>query len=91
MTYIDADVYCDTGASPSAYRVYVDDHLLTERDWIWPSYETYIREHIVIDAEPGQHQVRIERCQGTAEFSVRRFTVNGIEHSTDSLSFTITS
>ena len=91
MIYIDADVYCDTGASPSAYRVYVDDCLLTERDWIWPSYETYIREHIVIDAEPGQHQVRIERCQGTAEFSVRRFTVNGIEHSTDSLSFTITS
>lgn len=91
MTYIDADVYCDTGASPSAYRVYVDDCLLTERDWIWPSYEIFIREHIVIDAAPGQHAIRIVRCQGTAEFSVRRLTVDGIEHSTDSLSFTITS
>ena len=91
MIHIDADVYCDTGASPSAYRVYVDDCLLTERDWIWPSYETFIREHIIVDVEPGQHLVRIERCQGTAEFSVRRFTVNGAEHSTDHLSFNITS
>jgi len=91
MIYIDADVYCDSSASPSAYRVYVDDCLLTERDWIWPSYETFIREHIVVDVAPGQHQVRIERCQGTAEFSVRGFTVNGAEHSTDHLSFNITS
>jgi hypothetical protein len=91
MTHIDVDVYCDTGADASAYRVYVDDCLLTERDWVWPSYEVFIREHIIIDAAPGPHQVRIQRCLGTAEFSVRKFTVEGVEHSPDHLSFTINS
>jgi hypothetical protein len=90
-TSVTVDVYSDSGVDPSAYRVYVDDDLLTERSWIWPSYEIFIREHMIILAEPGDHQVRIERCQGTANFSVRGFTVNGVEQAPANLSFNIPS
>ena len=90
-TSVTVDVYSDSGVDPSAYRVYVDDDLLTERSWIWPSYEIFIREHIVVLASPGEHRVRIERCQGSSNFSVRGFTVNGVAHDPDNLSFNITS
>ena len=77
-TSVTVDVYSDSGVDPSAY-------------WIWPSYEIFIREHIVVLADPGKHQVRIERCQGSSNFSVRGFTVNGVAHDPDNLSFNITS
>jgi len=56
---IDVDVYCSNNTNNPIYRVYVDNDLLTERTFIWPTYEVFIREHIIVDIEPGHHQVRI--------------------------------
>lgn len=91
LVQIAVDVYCDSGVDPSAYRVYVDNDLLTERSWIWPSYEIFIRENIIVDVDPGPHTVRLERCQGTSNFTVRAFSVAGQSLNPESLSFNIPS
>lgn len=72
------DVYChrDWDSSP-VYRVYVDDDLLTERTWAWPSYETYIKEHIEVEVEHGAHQVKIYNCAPNNNISFKNVTVDG--------------
>lgn len=42
------------------YRVYVDNDLLTERNWAWDHKQTFIRENIEVDVNPGKHVVKIE-------------------------------
>lgn len=77
---IQADVYCDHSSSGTpVYRVYVDNDLLTERSWIWPAYEVYIRENVEVDIEPGQHEIRIEKCGTAGNFTVKRITINNQE------------
>ena len=51
-TTITVDVYCARSEGSPIYRVYVDDDLLTERNWSWPAYEVYIQEHIEVDVAP---------------------------------------
>ena len=46
---ITVDVYAKWGETPPRYRVYLDNHLLTERDFIWPGHQTFIREHILVN------------------------------------------
>jgi hypothetical protein len=72
------DVYCKDKLDTSpVYRVYVDNDLLTERTWIWPEYEIYIKEHIEVQLEPGIHTVTIENCGESKCISARSITVNG--------------
>ena len=53
-----ADVSIDwQGESPN-YRVYVGKELFTERTWIWRS--EYLEEVLVINAEPGEYDLRWE-------------------------------
>ena len=62
------------------YRLYIDEYLLTERDWIW-DMNTYIDEDIWIDSEPGRaHSLRIEpilQSKSVAQFGLRTLRVNG--------------
>jgi len=62
------------------YRLYIDEYLLTERDWIW-DMNTYIDEDIWIDSEPGRaHSLRIEpilQPKSVAQFGLRTLRVNG--------------
>lgn len=89
LVSITADVHCDTTENSPAYRVYVDNDLLTERTWIWPPYDQYICEHIEVNLEPGQHQLRIEKCSSHGNFTVKNFTVNGEPIHTQDLLFNI--
>ena len=57
---INADIWKKGDGPAPTYRVYVDDHLLTERDFIWPSERTYIKEWIEVFLEPGWHELKIE-------------------------------
>jgi hypothetical protein len=77
-TCIDIDVWCKWVYTPPVYRVYVDDELLTERNFIWETTRHYIREHIEVFLDPGWHEVRIENCSnGAAEFITNNIIVNG--------------
>jgi hypothetical protein len=77
-TCIDIDVWCKWVYTPPVYRVYVDDDLLTERNFIWESSRHYVREHIEVLLDSGWHEVRIENCnKGEAEFIPNNIIVNG--------------
>lgn len=89
-TVISLDVYCSTTQhGVPAYRLYVDNDLLTERSWIWPAYEVYVKENIEVDVDTGPHQVRIESCGAESNFTTKNFTINGVNQSRDDLLFTV--
>jgi hypothetical protein len=76
-TRISIDLYCELAKSPrSSYRLFVDGELLTERSWIWPTYETYIKENIEVIVSPGKHTVRVDRCWPDCKFGFKNLYVN---------------
>lgn len=71
------DVMCAWEITPPAYRLYVDNDLLTERSYIWNNNEQFVRENIIVNLEPGIHTLRIEPVNPEfGGFSNRNFTVN---------------
>jgi hypothetical protein len=89
MIRLALDVHCDAAHTDPVYRVYVNQDLYTERTWIWPSYNVFIREHLVAELDQGQHQVRIEKVSGQGNFTVHGFTVNGADTSVKDLTFMV--
>ena len=53
------NVACKWEGLAPIYRVYVNDELFTERTWIWQD-DSYLREEIQIEAEPGDYNIRYE-------------------------------
>ncbi len=74
---ITADVYARWGDNQPCYRVYVDSDLLTERNFIWPGHEVFIRENIVVELEPGTHKLRIEQVGRGGKITVKNIQVDG--------------
>jgi hypothetical protein len=64
--------------TPPRYRVFVDDNLLTERDFIWGP-DIYIRENILVNLEPGEHQLLIDQVNTAGTISTDHVTVDGAE------------
>ena len=50
------DLYCD---SPVTYRIYFDDTLITERDYIWDNKHQIIRETFEVMAKNVPHTISI--------------------------------
>jgi hypothetical protein len=63
------------------YRIYIDNELLTERDFIWPSSEIYIRENIIVDLPQGKHQLKVVEVNGRV--TTENITVDGINASNE--------
>jgi hypothetical protein len=80
---ITADVYARWGDVQPRYRVYVDNDLLTERDFIWPGHEVFIRENIVVDLEPGAHKLRIEQAGPGGRIQIKNVRVDGVPSDMD--------
>lgn len=57
---ISADLHCAWDQEPPAYRIYVDDDLLTERTYRWINPEQYICEFMTVRVVPGMHSLRVE-------------------------------
>lgn len=79
---ITADVYAHWGEAHPCYRVYVDNDLLTERNFIWQGHEIYVRENIVVDLEPGCHELRIEQVGNHGKLQVKNIVVDGLASDT---------
>ena len=87
---VSVDIFCYWTGDPQAYRIYVDDDLLTERTYHWDNSEYFITEFIVLDVEPGQHKFKIEPVTpGFDGFSYRNFHIDGILSPTDAGHFII--
>jgi hypothetical protein len=69
------DVYADWGDTPPRYRIYVDNDLLTERDFIWDN-RTFIRENIIVNLESGTHTLRVEHINN-GTIRAENVTVDG--------------
>lgn len=67
----------DKKISTSAYRIYVDDDLITERTWLWCN-DTVIVETLLVDINPEQgHNLKIEPVTYIPEqatFKISNFT-----------------
>lgn len=71
------DLMCDKTVDSVPYRVYIDDELMTERDYIWDNTEKYVRENCPIFVERGVHELRIENLKpNDGAFYINNLTVN---------------
>ena len=56
------------------YRVYVNNTLMTERTFVWPTTVNYIQEHMIIDGPAGQYSVYVTPVSAC---KLKNVTVNG--------------
>jgi hypothetical protein len=63
-------------ADQAVYRIYVDNDLITERTFAWPSYKTFIRENLICVLEPGNHTLKVENCSQAGYFELSDFSLN---------------
>lgn len=77
IVQITADIY--SSENNVAYRLYVDNELMTERTFIWPIWKNYIEEHIVLQVEEDvSHHIRIESLKNIDCMTIKNITVNGV-------------
>ena len=79
---ITVDVYAHWGDICPKYRLFVDGDLLTERDFTWPGHDTFIREHIIVTLEPGEHELKIEQINTHGSVHTRNILIDGVESAT---------
>lgn len=75
-TKLEVDVYGHWSDNPPVYRIYVDNELMTERTFGWPSYQNYITEHIYCDLDTGVHTLSLENLGTNSRFELDGFTVD---------------
>ena len=80
---ITVDVYAHWGEKPPRYRVFVDGNMLTERDFSWSGSDTYIRENIIVNLEPGAHQLLVQQVNLGGAIQSKNVAVNGVVSSMD--------
>ena len=76
ICYITADVYAHWSETPPVYRIYVDDCMMTERTFGWPSYQNYLTEKMSCELIVGVHKLRIENCKNHGTFELKNFTID---------------
>jgi hypothetical protein len=77
---ISVDVYADWHDTPPRYRIYVDNDLLTERDFIWDT-SMYISEKIIVKLEPGNHELRVEQVNTAGSIRTDNVLVDNVASS----------
>jgi len=72
------DVYARWSEVAPRYRIMVDGDLLTERDFVFPGTERFVRENIVVELDPGTHKLAVEKVSGNGTVRLDRITLNGV-------------
>jgi len=75
-TKLEVDVHAHWNDDPPVYRIFVDEELFTERTFGWPSFKTYIKEHIFCNLSNGMHTLRLEHLGKNCRFDLVNFKVN---------------
>jgi hypothetical protein len=60
---IEAHVYSYYENKMPTYRIWVNDNLYTEREFWTNSLENFIIENIILEVEPGDHTITIEKVR----------------------------
>lgn len=77
IRHLTVEVICHWSVDPPAYRIFVDDDLMTERTFGWAGYQFYIRESLAVDVAAGMHNLRLENLGPNGKFTLRNMTVDG--------------
>ena len=77
FTEVQVDVYCTMRHAESAYRVYINDELLSERTVRWPIAKYYVEENIVATLPAGQYTVTVEPARTDGRYVARNLRING--------------
>jgi hypothetical protein len=80
---ITLEIYAHWGDMPPRYRIYVDDNLLTERDFIWKGTQHYIKENIIVNLRSGKHNVKVDQINNSGTLEIRNIRVDGVPSFTD--------
>jgi hypothetical protein len=75
-TKLEVDVYSHWSDNPPIYRIYVDNEMLIERTFGWPSYQNYITEHMYCDLDTGVHSLCLENLDANSRFDLDYFTID---------------
>jgi len=75
------DVYAHWGDVPPRYRVYVDNDLLTERDFTWGGAHVYIQENILVNLNAGVHTLKVEHINTAGTIRTENVMLNGVASS----------
>ncbi len=75
---LEVDVYSHWSENPPIYRIYIDNEMLVERTFGWPSYQNYITEHMYCDLDTGVHTLSLENLDTNSRFELEHFTVDKI-------------
>jgi hypothetical protein len=73
---LEVDVYSHWSDNPPIYRIYVDNEMLVERTFGWPSYQNYITEHMYCDLDTGVHTLCLENLDSNSRFELENFTID---------------
>jgi hypothetical protein len=77
--HLEIDISCDPQhvQFKPVYRVYVNDNLVTERNYIWESTH-FIREHVFVKLSDGKHSIRVETPKNqNYSFRIHRVVYDG--------------
>ena len=77
------DIYASWGDVPPRYRIYVDNDLLTERDFVWNGTSQFLREHVIVNLNPGPHTLRVEQINDSGTIRTENVILNGHASSLD--------
>ncbi|MCX7592749.1 MAG: hypothetical protein N2235_03095 [Fischerella sp.] len=72
------DIQCVKQGEKTIYRIYADNDLIVERDWVWPADKMYVRENFIIEVDTNSmHSVRVESVTNDTEFVIRGGVIDG--------------
>ena len=80
LVKVTMDVYCQRKSDENpGYRVFVNNDLLTERTWIWPAYEVYIKENLIVDLDSKNNKIELKSIGiDPSNIIFRNVTVNDV-------------
>lgn len=70
---LSVDIHCNWEVNPPMYRLYVNDELFTERNYIWQASE-FVTENLSLNAPPGEYKIKIE-TPSDFNFKIRNLQV----------------
>ena len=75
------EIYCRVPGENLSYRFYVDDDLITERTWAWDEKQFFIKEHVLVKLEPGEHRtyITVPGSLSINRFELGKITIDGQE------------
>lgn len=72
------DIYASWSEKPPTYRIWVDSDLITERDFIWPSSEMFIRERILVNIDSTSvHRIKVEELREEGHIIIKNVLIDG--------------